>query len=94
MCIERERERERGGGGGGGGRYNEMNKTKIYSFNFIRPSANIVPGCRHTPQSRKRLAGGLSLMEEVVVLKMESGKVANPLAERLVEEKLPSMVKY
>ena len=31
---------------------------------------------------------------EIVVLKMESGKVANPLAEWLVEEKLPSMVKY
>ena len=29
-----------------------------------------------------------------VVLNMESGKVVNPLAERLVEEKLPSMVKY
>ena len=31
---------------------------------------------------------------EIVVLKMESGKVVNPLAEWLVEEKLPSMVKY
>ena len=45
-------------------------------------------------QSRKRLAGGLPLMEVVVVLNMESGKVVNPLAERLVEEKLASMVKY
>ena len=36
---------------------------------------------------RKRLAGGLLLME-IVVLKMESGKAANPLAES------PSMVKY
>ena len=54
----------------------------------------LCPGCRHAPQSRKYLAGGLPLMEVVVVLNMESGKVANPLAERLVEEKLPSMVKY
>ena len=55
----------------------------------------LCPGCRHAPQSRKRLAGGVPLMEVVVVvLNMDSGKVANPLAERLVEEKLPSMVKY
>ena len=33
-------------------------------------------------------------MEEVLVLKMESGKVANPLAVWLVDEKLLSMVKY
>ena len=33
-------------------------------------------------------------MEVVVVLKMDSGKVANPLAGRLVKEKLPSMVNY
>ena len=50
----------------------------------------LCPGCRHAPQSRKRLP----LMEVVVVLNMESGKVVNPLAEWLVEEKLPSMVKY
>ena len=54
----------------------------------------LCPGCQHAPQSRKRLAGGLPLIEVVVVLNMESGKVVNPLAERLVEEKLPSMVKY
>ena len=44
VCVCGEREREGGGGGGGGIQWNEYrNKTKIYLFYFIRPSANIVP---------------------------------------------------
>ena len=62
-------------------------KPKFIFLILLGHLRTLCPGCRHAPQSRKRLAGGLSLMEEVVVLKMESGKW-------LVEEKLPSMVKY
>ena len=69
VCVERER-------GEGRIQWNEYrNKTKIYFLILLGHLRTLCPGCRHAPQSRKHLAGGLSLMEEVVVLKMESGKV-------------------
>ena len=42
----------------------------------------LCPGCRHAPQSRKCLAGGLPLIEVVVVLNMESGKASSRAAGR------------
>ena len=42
----------------------------------------LCPGCRHAPQSRKCLAGGLPLMEVVVVLNMEGGESSSRAAGR------------
>ena len=72
VCVERERERERER------EYNGMSieiKPKFFIY-FVRPFASIMPWLPTHSTESKRLAGGLLLTEEVVVLKMESGKVA------------------
>ena len=56
MWRERERERERGGGGGYNGMSIEIKPKFIYLI-LLGHLRTLCPGCRHAPQSRKRLAG-------------------------------------